>query len=203
MTRLPEAMPLSALEHYEYCPRQAALIHVDGLWQDNRHTVRGQAGHRRADHAPDRQERGRRVLRGVPVWSHQYDLTGRCDIVEMWPDGSIVPVEYKIGVRHGRAAELQLAAQAMCLEEMTDRPIPIGFVWFARYQRRQRVAINDELRTRTIEVVRALRVAIDTGNLPEAVNDERCGQCQLLESCLPQVLGQQRRFGAYLRRRFE
>lgn len=197
-----DAIPLSALEHHEYCPRQAALIHVDGLWQDNRHTVRGQAGHRRADHGPDRVERGRRMLRGVPVWSRQHRLSGRCDAVELWPDGTVAPVEYKIGTRHGRAAEVQLAAQALCLEEMTGRAVLFGYVWYARHQRRQRVAIDDGLRVATLDAIAAIRHAIVSGDLPAAPNDERCEQCQLLDTCMPEVLDNDRRFRRYLAGRF-
>lgn len=108
---------ISAIEHYVYCPRQCALIHVDGVWSDNAHTVRGERGHRRADTFATRSERGVRVVRAVPLWSETLGLTGRADAVELHADDSIVPVEYKIGSRHGDAAHLQLAAQALCLEE--------------------------------------------------------------------------------------
>lgn len=118
MTTEP-VIALSALEHHVYCPRQCALIHVDGLWIDSEHTVRGDLGHRRADSGEHKQERGRLVLRAVPLWSEQLGLTGRADVVELHSDGSLVPVEYKIGRRHGDAAHVQLCAQALCLEEMT------------------------------------------------------------------------------------
>ena len=197
-----DTIPLSALEHHEYCARQAALIHVDGLWRDNRHTVRGQAGHRRADHGSNRTERGRRVLRAVPVWSRRHGLSGRCDVVELWPDGTVVPVEYKVGTRHGRAADIQLAAQALCLEEMTGRAVPIGYVWHARHQRRQRVEIDDGLRAATLDAIAEIRHVIDSGNLPAARNDERCAQCQLRDTCMPEVLDNNRRFRNYLADRF-
>lgn len=203
--RLPqddELLPLSALEHDAYCPRQAALIHVDGLWRDNRHTVRGVAGHDRVDHDRSRQERGRMVLRGVAVWSHQHRLIGRCDVLEVWPDGRLVPVEYKIGTRHGRAAEIQLAGQALCLEEMTGRPIPVGYVWYARHQDRDRIAIDDDLRAATMEAVERLHSTIASGVLPPAPNDERCYRCQLRDICMPQVIADTLRFDAYMSRRF-
>ncbi len=105
----PRLLAISALEHYEYCPRQCALIHADGVWEDNAHTVRGTYGHRRVDGRGSRQERGRSVLRGIPLWSEQLELTGRADAVEVHPDGSIVPVEYKMGTRHGLAAAFSCA----------------------------------------------------------------------------------------------
>ncbi|MGH9268260.1 MAG: CRISPR-associated protein Cas4, partial [Acidimicrobiales bacterium] len=84
---------ISAIEHYAYCPRQCALIHADGVWADNVHTVRGSRGHRRVDEGRGRVERGRRVLRGVPLWSAQLGLSGRADVVELTTEGDVVPVE--------------------------------------------------------------------------------------------------------------
>lgn len=190
---------LSALEHHGYCPRQAALIHVDGLWADNRHTIRGTAGHRRADQATARIERGRQVVRAVPVWSDRYGLIGRCDAVEVFADGRIAPVEYKIGVRHGIAADLQLCGQALCLEEMLGVSIPIGFVWYAGPRRRERVAIDDDLRRVTIEAVAALRLAMESDALPIAPADDRCRSCQLAPTCLPEVVSNEGRLNGYLK----
>lgn len=190
---------LSALEHHGYCPRQAALIHVDGLWADNRHTIRGVAGHRRADHPATRLERGRRVARAVPVWSERHGLTGRCDAVEILPDGSIAPVEYKIGARHRAAADLQLCGQALCLEEMLGVPVPVGFVWYARPRRRDRVAIDDDLRRATLEAIVALRIAMESDRLPDAPADQRCRSCQLAPICLPDVVSNDRIVDDYLK----
>ena len=118
-------VPISAIEHFVYCPRQCALIHCDGVWNDNAHTVRGTRAHRRVDSGQHRRERGRQVLRAIPLWSEALGLSGRADAVEM-ERGAVRPVEYKSGVRHGAAADLQLCAQAMCLEEMLDVAIPHG-----------------------------------------------------------------------------
>ena len=108
-------IPISAIEHFVYCPRQCALIHCDGVWADNAHTVRGSRAHRRVNSGKARRERGKLVLRAIPLWSEELGLTGRADAVEL--DGDVVrPVEYKSGVPHGTAADLQVCAQAMCLE---------------------------------------------------------------------------------------
>ena len=181
-------IPLSALEHYEYCPRQCALIHVDGLWADNRHTIVGQHGHRRADSGDHKQERGRRVLRSVPLWSEEFNLTGRADIVEVWPDGSVVPVEYKTGSQHGLAAHIQLCAQAMCLAEMLDRPVPFGFLWFAGRRRRLKVEFKPELQRMTLARISAVAEMMNSRTLPEAPDDERCHECQLHSQCLPELV---------------
>lgn len=188
---------VSAIEHWEYCPRQCALIHADGVWADNEHTVRGERAHRRVDSGEHRLERGRRVLRSIPLWSETMGLTGRADAVELRDDGRVVPVEYKSGTRHGDAAHLQLCAQAMCLEEMLGVEVPAGALWFGGTRRRQDVPLDNGLRRRTIEIVERIRVVITTGALPGAPADERCRSCQLLGHCLPKVVSQPLRVRSY------
>jgi CRISPR-associated exonuclease Cas4 len=179
---------LAALEHYAYCPRQCALIHVDGVWSDNVHTVRGTYGHRRADTPFQRTERGRLVVRALPLWSEQLGLTGRADAVEFGP-GTVAPVEYKMGVAHGDAAHVQLCAQALCLEEMLHCSIPRGFLWFSGPRRRLDSEIDDALRSRTLEVIEGVRATLSATLLPFPVDDARCAECQLLGHCLPGVAG--------------
>lgn len=181
-------IPISALEHHVYCPRQAAIIHVDGVWFDNAHTVRGRRGHKRVDTAPSRVERGRRVLRGIPLWSERLGLTGRADVVEVLPDGSVEPVEYKHGTRHGRAAEVQLCAQGLCLEEMLGIEIRFGFVWYAGHRRREQVALDEDLRQLTLTTILEIRSAFDSDGLPQPVNDQRCEECQLEHYCKPALV---------------
>ena len=192
---------ISAIEHHIYCPRQCALIHGDGIWTDNPHTVRGHRSHSRVDD-PDssRTERGRTVLRAVPLWSEQYGLTGRADVIEIHPDERIVPVEYKAGVRHGDAADLQLCAQAISLECMLDVQIPDGYVWYGAIRRRYRVVFDSRLRAKTLLAVSEIRAQLVSGILPHAPNDDRCDQCQLLHHCLPGVVASPRRVTTYLRR---
>ena len=190
-------IPISAIEHFAYCPRQCALIHCDGVWSDNAHTVRGTRAHRRVDSGQHRTERGRRVLRGIPLWSESLGLSGRADAVEM--DGVAVrPVEYKSGVRHGIAADLQLCAQAMCLEEMLGIDVPLGSIWYGGPRRRVEVEFTDTLRARMMVAIDAIREQLLTGVLPDAVNDERCTECQLLHHCLPGVTNSTRKVERYL-----
>lgn len=190
---------ISALEHNEYCPRQCALIHTDGVWSDNVHVVKGEFGHRRVDSGEHRTERGRRVLRSVPLWSEQFGLTGRGDAVEVHDDGRVVPVEYKIGYRHGTAADVQLAAQALCLEEMTGREVPTGALWFSAVRRREMVRIDSALRRRTISAIEEVRAMLGAARLPEPPNDERCVECQLLGHCLPGVVADPKAVEGYVR----
>ena len=179
---------ISAIEHFAYCPRQCALIHCDGVWTDNTHTVKGNRAHRRVDSGRSRRERGKLVLRGIPLWSEKMGLSGRADAVEI--DGARVrPVEYKSGIRHGDAADLQVCAQGMCLEEMLRVYIPAGYVWYGGPRRRLRVAFTAELRRRVHEIVEEIRGQLLSGELPSAPNDERCRACQLQDHCLPGVTG--------------
>jgi CRISPR-associated exonuclease Cas4 len=179
---------LRAVEHYGYCPRQCALIHVDGVWADSEHTVKGTVGHRRVDTAPTRQEKGRVVVRGMDLWSDTLGLLGRADAVEFWPDGRVEPVEYKVGTRHGITADVQVCAQAMCLEEMFDIDVERGFIWYSAIRRRHTVAFDASLRRHTLNVISAIRELIEARRLPPAPNDQRCTHCQLLAHCMPDLV---------------
>lgn len=191
-------VPISAIEHHEYCARQCAIIHVDGVWSDNPHTVRGQRGHRRVDSGAHRRERGALVLRAIPLWSETLGLSGRADAVEI-TDGAVRPVEYKAGSRHGRAADLQVCAQAMCLEEMLDVEVPYGYVWYAAIRRRSRVDFTTMLRSKVLVIVESIRELLRSGRLPVAPNDARCRECQLLHHCLPEISDGRDRVTRFLR----
>lgn len=202
-TSLPAPEPIvaiSALEHHAYCPRQAALIYVDGLWFDNEHTVRGSAGHARADAAPSRQERGVQVLRHIPLWSERLGLTGRADVVTLSPAGEVMPVEYKIGAPRGESAKLQLCAQALCLEEMYGRAVPFGAIWYSSARHRTRVPIDSALRERTLTALSAIRGWMLAPTLPPAPCDRRCRSCQFLDYCRPELAASPERVARYVAR---
>lgn len=197
----PEPLiPISAIEHHAFCPRQCALIHVDGLWAENRSTVAGARAHRRVDEPGGRRERGRRVVRAVPLYSDRLGLVGRADGIEVHDDGSLVPVEHKAGVRHGHAAEVQLCAQAFCLEEMFARPVTFGFVWYGGTRRRERVELGEALRNLTERTVAEIRGSMVSGLLPGPVADERCRECQLEPVCMPDVVIQSEAVVRFLER---
>ena len=179
-------IPISAIEHFVYCPRQCALIHCDGIWSDNAHTVKGSRKHRRVDSGQHRKERGREVLRSIPLWSEALGLTGRADVVELI-DGAVHPVEYKSGVRHGMAADMQVCAQALCLEEMLSVNVSHGFVWYGGPKRRVRVEFTQDLRGHVRDVIHAIRRQVLEAKLPPAVDDSRCAACQLNAHCLPML----------------
>lgn len=185
----PESVLISALEHWEYCPRQCGLIHLEAVWDENVFTIRGSGLHERADTPMSRAERGRRVERALPLWSAAHGLHGRADVVEFLRDGTPVPVETKSGKASERIPErVQLCAQALCLEEMFGRAVPEGFVFYAASQKRVAVAIDDELRAETLAVVEAVRTMLAGEALPPARYDRRCRNCSLLDACLPQGL---------------
>ena len=121
---------ISALEHWSYCPRQCALIHLEQTYDENLYTLRGTRAHRTADEAGAGTERGVRVARAVPLWSDRLGLVGRADVVE-WHGAAPYPVEYKTGARRTWGHEaLQLCAQALCLEEMLATAVPAGAIWY-------------------------------------------------------------------------
>lgn len=184
-----EPIMLSALQHYSYCPRQCALIHVEQSFADNVHTMRGHAVHRRVDEPEIAEINGVRVERALPLYSERLGLVGRADVVEFMSDGTPYPVEYKHGSRRTRAHDdLQLAAQAMCLEEMTGKPVHFGAIYHHSSRRRRQVEITDALRQEVEHTTAAIRDMLASGKPPPPVNDKRCDQCSLLEICQPAAM---------------
>lgn len=186
-----DPVPLSALQHWIYCPRQCGLIHLEQAFADNIHTARGQAVHHLVDTPGYEIKSGVRVERALPVWSDRLNLIGKADLVEFHPDGSVYPVEFKHGAKRQKLHDdIQLAAQAMCLEDMLGRPVPKGAIFHASSHRRREVAITPELKQRVIETADAIRAMLASGKLPPPVNDARCKECSLKEICQPEALAE-------------
>ena len=189
MSETADPIMLTALQHWSYCPRQCALIHLEQAFDENVHTMRGNAAHARVDEQGFETFEGVRSERALPVWSDRLGLVGKCDVVEFHPDGHIYPVEYK----HGRKKlqvhdDLQLAAQAMCLEEMLGKPVLKGAIFHHTSRRRREVAITPELRQQVAETVAAIHAMLASGKLPPPVNDARCKECSLIDICQPQAI---------------
>jgi CRISPR-associated exonuclease Cas4 len=180
-------VPISAIEHWSYCPRQCALIHVEQTFEDNLYTIRGRIAHERVDTALDSSPRGVRAVRSLPLWSDKLGLRGRADLVEFRSTGPY-PVEYKVGVRRGRHADLQVCAEALCLEDMLGVPVPRGAVFYHGLRRRIEVAFDDDLRLATLRVIDDIRAALRRQDIPPAPNDSRCRHCSLINACLPWVV---------------
>lgn len=187
-----DPIPLSALQHWCYCPRQCALIHIEQVFEDNVYTLRGQAIHAQVDTPGLETRAGLRIERALSIWSDRLGLIGKADVVEFEPDGTPHPVEYKAGSR-AKAAwiaacdDLQLAAQALCLEEMTGKPVPAGALFYAKSKRRREVRIDATLRRRVEEAATAVRALLAAAVLPAPTYDARCTRCSLADICQPAV----------------
>ena len=190
MRDIEEPINVSALNQYTYCPRRCGLIYLESEFSENVHTSRGNAEHERVDHVGWVTTReGARAEYALPIWSDRLGLVGKCDVVEFWPDGGVYPVEYKHGARKKRLNDdLQLAAQAMCLEEMFGKPVTSGAIYHHTSRRRREVAITPELRQQVVETVAAIRAMLASGKLPPPANDARCKECSLNDICQPQAL---------------
>ncbi|MFC9409667.1 CRISPR-associated protein Cas4 [[Kitasatospora] papulosa] len=180
---------LSSLEHYAYCPRQAGLILLEQTWTDDAATVRGTLLHQRVD-TPGNHGRGTiRTLHALPVWNDHHGLTGVCDTVELHADGRILPIEHKSG-RYvpGGPADLQAAAQAICLEEMFSRPVPQAVIYSGTDRRRHTITIDQTLRSRVLQTAHQVRNLLDHSQLPAPAADSRCRRCSLATDCMPKLL---------------
>lgn len=185
-----EPVAISALQHYSYCPRQCALIHQEQSFDDNEFTLRGQRVHRCVDGGEISVEEGVQVLRALPLYCERLGLVGKADVVEFLPDGTPYPVEYKAGRRHQREHDdIQLAAQALCLEEMTGFDVPEGAIYHHKSKRRRVVAITPRLRSRVEVVTGMVRAMLASEQLPPPTEDAaRCRACSLTEICQPELL---------------
>ncbi len=191
-----EQIPLSALQHWQYCPRQCGLIHLEQVFDDNVHTLRGQAVHAKVDQPGVETARGVRVERALPLWHDELGLVGKSDVVEFLAGGVPYPVEYKHGSRNkapdiAACDDLQLAAQGMCLQAMTGRAVGEGALYYATSKRRRVVPITEQLRTDVAQTADAIRQMLASGELPPPLVGEqaakRCKACSLLERCQPQA----------------
>ena len=183
-------IPLSALQHHLFCPRQSALIHVEGLWAEDAATVAGRILHETVDAGGAETRPGTRVTRGVALRSLVLGIVGRADVVE-WQGTPPrpIPVEYKRGKPKGhRADEVQLCAQAICLEEMLGVPVPAGALFYGQTRRRVPVQFDDVLRTLTVATALAARANIVAGRTPPPVHTGACAKCSMQDLCNPSVL---------------
>ena len=184
-----QLLPLSALQRLLFCERQCALIHVERLWAENRLTIEGKLLHEKAHDGPDEARPGVRITRGLRVRSLRHGLSGQTDVVEFHSDGTIVPVEYKRGKpKRNDSDRVQLCAQAMCLEEMLERDVHHGFLFYGKQKRRTEVVFDDGLRLITEQAVERLNTLIETGTTPPAEWEEKCARCSLESVCLPKAM---------------
>jgi CRISPR-associated exonuclease Cas4 len=204
----PEPLPLSLLNDFLFCPRRAALKIVEGWREENRHTILGDIAHEHADLPGYEVAKGVLLWRALPVWSERLGLSGKCDIVEVVPSAecgtrsaelkaepryvgcyeTLVPVEYKKGKRRQfENDDVQLCAQALCLEEMFGVTVARGAVFHAASKRRRDIEFTAELRQTTENAVAELHQLLEQQQVPAAVFKPACEECSLFEVCLPKI----------------
>ncbi len=188
-----DLLPISALQHLLFCKRQCALIHVEGLWAENRLTVEGRHMHEKAHDGPVEQRAGVRIARGLSVRSFHLGLIGKTDVVEFRATPAVAalpfPVEYKRGrAKKHDADKVQLCAQALCLEEMLSTHVPAGALFYGRTRRRLDVAFDDELRQATEDAARRLHALIASRQTPKAIREPKCDSCSLVSLCVPEAM---------------
>lgn len=183
-------IPLSALQHYAFCPRQCALIHIERVWADNWLTAQGNKLHKRVDSGEPEVRNGVRMERAVMVSAEQLGLTGKLDLVEKdMQTGALTPVEYKRGkAKPGNWDKVQLCAQALCLEEMTGQHIDEGYLWYWETRRREPVEFDQSLRSQTLAVINEVKALFSQRTLPKPVYEKRCNACSLYDQCEPKLV---------------
>ena len=211
-----EFLQLSGLQHFAFCRRQWALIHVENQWAENYRTVDGALLHEKAHDRQSEESRGDLLIkRGVSVYSAALGISGQCDVLEYHrsQDGIPLPgreglwvpypVEYKRGEpKEGNADALQLCAQAMCLEAMLCCEIPEGALYYGQTRRRERISFTEELRTQVKDLLTQMHELSQRGHTPRVKPAKACNACSLKEMCLPRLL-KNRSVSAYLKAAME
>ena len=190
-------IPLAALQHYAFCPRQCALIHNEQAWAENYLTAQGRALHERVDGGEPETRKGVRFERSVHVSAEKLGISGVLDMVEHeLATGRLKPVEYKRGKpKAGLWDKIQLCAQALCLEEMTGKTVVEGALWCQQTRHREPVAFSGSLRQETLAVIEKVRSLLESGSTPLPVYGKHCKACSLVEICQPQLMGKDRSAG--------
>ena len=209
-------LQLSGLQHFKFCRRQWALIHVEDQWEENYRTVEGDILHQRAHDEDLRESRGDLLaVRGVRVFSRTLGVSGACDVLEYHRGETGIPLPGKEGLwqpfpveyKRGRPKEhdadaLQLCGQAMCLEEMLCCEIPAGVLYYGEIRHRKEVAFTPELRQEVRTLLEEMHSLYDRGHTPRVKPTKGCNACSLKELCLPKLMGR-RSVSAYLRQAME
>lgn len=193
---------LSGIQHFIFCRRQWALIHIEQQWEENYHTTAGELMHKKAHDEGSFEKRGNLLtVRGLYVSSHELGLSGQCDVVEFHQDKedgiqlfgydgkwNPVPVEYKLGnVKEDKSDEAQLCAQAICLEEMFQTNIHEGFLYYGESRRRHYVEFTNELRNEVKKLSNEMHELFQRGYTPNVKYSKRCKACSLENLCLPKL----------------
>lgn len=195
-------IPLSALQHLQFCRRQCALIHVEQLWSENIFTAQGRVMHERVDDQRVESRKDMRVEYGMALRSLCLGLVGKADVVEFHKSNSVwvpFPVEFKRGKpKKANCDKVQLCAQALCLEEMLKADVPSGALFYGKTKRRLDVVFDRALRKETENLAEELHTLINSGQTPAAIYMEKCESCSLMEQCLPKIADERHSAQKYL-----
>lgn len=204
-------LPISSLQHFLFCPRQYALIHIEREWQENVLTALGRIEHERVDLGYKECRKGKKQFSGLLIRSERLRLQGKLDVLELdlvnatAPDNlsrlglkgewRAYPVEFKHGEpKVNDCDRVQLCAQAMCLEEMYSLPIEKAFLFYQRFKRREQVQLDSQLRTETIHAAEMLQELFYAGKTPPPDYSAKCRSCSMLDICLPKKLSASKSF---------
>lgn len=203
-----DLIPISALQHFLYCPRQCALIHVERQWAESRHTAEGRLLHERADRPQAARRKGVRTVTAMPLLHLVLGITGVADVVEFHQveNGELAfPVEYKRGrPKPYRADEVQFCAQGLCLEAMLDRPVASGALFYGKTRRRKDVLFDDALRDLTLCAIADTRALLLSSTTPMATYESRrCDACSLIDLCQPRWLARGKGVDSWLNKQME
>jgi CRISPR-associated exonuclease Cas4 len=199
---------LSALQHFAFCPRQCALIHIEQVWSENLLTAEGRIMHEHVHEEGDESRGDIRIERGVALRSMRLGVIGKADVVEYHrgPDGTweAFPVEYKHGKpKPDHCDKIQLCAQAICLEEMLGKIINAGAIFYGKTRRRLDVVFDEALRRETFDAAGMTRELLASGKTPKPAYEKRCERCSLVAECLPKTIQKKRTVESYLKRMLE
>lgn len=189
-----ELLPISALQHFVFCPRQCALIHIEQVWAENLLTAEGRILHEKTHEEQIETRDGIRIERGIFLRSGKLGLIGKADVVEFHKldeggEWKAFPVEYKHGRPKGNNCDIvQLCAQALCLEEMLKADIPAGALFYGKTRHRLEVEFTRELREETLGAVVCLRPFMNAGLTPAPGYSKKCESCSLLSICMPKII---------------
>ena len=190
-------MPISALQHFLFCPRQCALIHLERQWVENTYTAEGRVFHERTDNPSTGKRRGVRTITSMPIRSVLHNIHGVADVVEFHGANGLeipYPVEYKRGKpKSHQADEVQLCAQALCLEEMFDVVVPKGALFYGEKRRRTEICIDRRLREQTMQVIGDATLMFEVRTTPLPLKNQKpCKHCSMREVCQPEMVGKAR-----------
>lgn len=211
-----DLLSISALQHLMFCERRCALVHIESVWEENIFTAEGHSVHDKVHDAAGESRTELRIVRSLRLVSFRLGLSGVADVVEFHKGETGIklngaegywqafPVEYKRGIlKHDTSFEVQLCAQAICLEEMLNCSIEAGAIFYGKSRRRRDVRFTPTLRTMTEEAAQKLHQLFESRKTPRAKYQKKCDSCSLYETCMPKVTGIAKDVNHYLAKALE